>query len=266
MVNSKNFFDLRGKVIVLTGASGLLGREYAEGFCMSGSNVVLCDINYTKCKELKEVLEKKYDSNILAIKVDITDEVAVKNMVRRVIKEFSKIDVLVNNAVYLEGRKERLIPFEDFPINLLNKIIAVNINGMILCCQHVGKIMKKKKSGVIINVSSIYGLVAADQRIYGKSGLNSTVAYAITKSAVLNLTRYLASYWGKTGIRINSLSLGGVESGQDSRFIKKYSHKTMLGRMAKTEEYVGSMLYLASDASTYMTGSNLIVDGGWTAW
>lgn len=266
MANSKNFFDLSGKVVVLTGASGLLGRKYTEGFCMSGANVALCDINYTKCKELKEDLEKKYDSKILAIRVDITDQASVKSMVRKVIKEFSKIDVLVNNAVYPEGRKERSIPFEEFPTNLLNKIIAVNINGMILCCQHVGKIMKKQRSGVIINVSSIYGLVAADQRIYGKSGLNSTAAYAITKSAILNLTRYLASYWSKTGIRVNSISLGGVESGQDLEFIKRYSHKTMLGRMAKTDEYVGSVLYLASDASAYMTGSNLVVDGGWTAW
>ena len=193
---------------------------------------------------------------------------------------FSKIDVLVNNAVFTEDKKERSTHFEEFQISLLNKIFSVNVSGMVLCCQKVGQIMKRQKQGVIINVSSIYGLVAADQKIYGNSSLNSTVAYAVTKSAILNLTRYLASYWENTGIRVtkllaskfapkirvNSISLGGVESGQDLKFIKNYSHKTMLGRMAKTDEYVGSVLFLASDASSYMTGSNLVVDGGWTAW
>jgi NAD(P)-dependent dehydrogenase (short-subunit alcohol dehydrogenase family) len=265
-INIGKLFDLSNRVIVLTGAAGLLGRKYAHGFCQAGANVVLCDIDYIKCEKLKGELEKKYDVKILAIRVDITDENSVKNMTKKILSEFSRVDVLVNNAVFPESKKERSIPFEEFPISLLNRITAVNVNGMILCCQHIGKIMKKQKFGVIINVSSIYGLVAADQRIYGDSGLNSTVAYAITKSAILNLTRYLASYWSGTGIRVNSISIGGVESGQDSEFIKRYSNKTMLGRMAKTDEYVGSMLYLASDASAYMTGSNLVVDGGWTAW
>lgn len=266
LTDISSLFDLSHKVIVLIGASGLLGRRYAEGFCQAGANVVLCDINYAECKKLKVELEDRFDVKILAVHVDITSQSSVKKMTKKIMEKFSRIDILVNNAVFPEGRKERSIPFEKFPMPLLNKIISVNVNGMILCCQQIGKIMKKQRSGVIINVSSIYGLVAADQRIYGNSGLNSTVAYAVTKSAILNLTRYLASYWNNTGIRVNSISLGGVESGQDSEFIKKYSHKTMLGRMAKTDEYIGSMLYLASDASAYMTGSNLIVDGGWTAW
>lgn len=259
-------FDLSERVVILVGASGLLGSKYAEGFCQAGAIVVLCDINYSKCKELKDSLQDKYDNKIITIRTDITDKKSVENMIKLVIKKFSKIDVLVNNAVFPEGKKERSIQFEEFQMILLNKIFSVNVSGMVLCCQKVGQIMKKQKHGVIINVSSIYGLVAADQKIYGDSGLNSTVAYAITKSAILNLTRYLASYWNNTGIRVNSISLGGVESGQDLKFIKNYSHKTMLGRMARTDEYVGSILFLASDASSYMTGSNLVVDGGWTAW
>ena len=121
-------------------------------------------------------------------------------------------------------------------------------------------------SSRLINISSTYGIVAPDQRIYGNSGQNAAIFYSATKSAVLNLSRYLASYWQEKGIRVNTLSPGGVEKGQESEFIKKYSEKTMLGRMAKKDEYVGAILYLASDASSYMTGSNLIVDGGWTAW
>ena len=126
--------------------------------------------------------------------------------------------------------------------------------------------MIKQNNGVIINISSIYGMIGADQRIYGSSGLNSPVSYAASKGAIINLTRYLAAYWQGKGIRVNTLSPGGVEKGQDKDFIKKYSYKTILGRMAKRDEYVGPILFLASDASSYMTGSNLIVDGGWTAW
>ena len=126
--------------------------------------------------------------------------------------------------------------------------------------------MVKQKQGVIINIASTYGIVAADQRIYGKSGQNSAVYYAATKSGILNLTRYLASYWQGTGIRINTLSPGGVENNQGNSFIKNYSYKTMLGRMARKDEYVGAILFLASDASSYMTGSNLVIDGGWTSW
>jgi NAD(P)-dependent dehydrogenase (short-subunit alcohol dehydrogenase family) len=135
-------------------------------------------------------------------------------------------------------------------------------------CQEVGKVFLKQKKGVIINIASTYGVIAADQRIYGKSGQNSTAYYAATKSAILNLTRYLASYWNRTGIRVNSFSPGGVENvnAQGKQFIKNYSEKTMLGRMAKKDEYIGAILFLASDMSSYMTGSNLIVDGGWTAW
>ena len=147
-----------------------------------------------------------------------------------------------------------------------NKAIDVNLTGVFLCCQKIGKVMVKQRKGVIINISSTYGLVAPDQRIYGKSGQNSAAFYATTKSGILNLTRYLASYWQRKGIRVNTLSPGGVEKNQDPDFIKKYSERTPLGRMAKKDEYIGPIIFLASEASSYMTGSNLIVDGGWTAW
>ena len=126
--------------------------------------------------------------------------------------------------------------------------------------------MVKQKNGNIINISSTYGLVAPDQRIYGVSGQNAAAFYSATKAAIINLTRYLASYWNRTGIRVNSLSPGGVENSQEANFIKNYSEKTILGRMAQKDEYIGSIIFLSSDASSYMTGSNLIVDGGWTAW
>jgi len=265
-IDVKKLFDLSGRVVVLTGASGLLGTQYAIGLSQAGANVVLADIDYNRCNQLASDLQKKYDVDPLPVRVDITSKQSIKKMISQTIKKFSKIDVLVNNAVYPESKKERLVAFDKFPLLSWNKALAVNITGMFLSCQEVSRIMLRQKNGVIINVSSIYGLVAADQRIYGNSGLNSSVVYAVTKSAVLNLTRYLASYWQKTGIRVNTLSLGGVENKQSPDFIKNYSYKTMIGRMARKDEYVGALLFLASDASSYMTGANLIVDGGWTAW
>ena len=266
-MNIKKLFDLSNRTVILTGGSGLLGSQYAEGLSQAGANLVLADINYAGCKNIAKQLEKKYQNSILPIKLDLTDHKSIKNMVEKAVEKFSKIDVLINNAAF-QGKsgKERQIKFEDLPSSLWDKAISVNLTGIFLSCQEVGKIMIKQKRGVIINIASIYGIVATDQRIYGKSGQNSAVYYAATKSAILNLTRYLASYWNRTGIRVNTLSPGGVENNQGSLFIKNYSYKTMLGRMAQKNEYVGAMIFLASDASSYMTGSNLVVDGGWTAW
>ena len=265
-MNPKKLFDLSGKVVVLTGASGFLGSKYAEGLAQAGANVVLADIKYSNCKKLENELSRKYSAEIMSLKLDVTNKKSIKNLVTKVKQKFHKIDVLINNAVFHETPKDRKIPFEDFPLQTWNKIIEVNTTGVFLCCQEIGRLMKKQKNGIIINVSSIYGLVGADQRIYGKSGLNSSIAYAVTKSSLLNLTRYLASYWSNYGIRVNTLSLGGVKNNQDPSFVKNYSYRTMLGRMAEKDDYIGPMLFLASDASSYMNGANLIVDGGWTAW
>jgi NAD(P)-dependent dehydrogenase (short-subunit alcohol dehydrogenase family) len=262
----KNFFDVSGKIIVITGAAGLLGTEYAKGLSREGAHVVLADLDFKKCEDISLELEKKYSVKPLAINLDLTKILSIKNMVKKVIKKYGKIDVLINNAAYQGDDKLRTIPFEELPLESWNKAIDVNLTGIFLCCQEIGKIMVKQKKGVIINISSTYGIVAPDQRIYGKSRQNSAIFYAATKSAVLNLTRYLAAYWQGKGIRVNTLSPGGVERNQEVNFKQKYSEKTMLGRMAKKDEYVGPIIFLASDASSYMTGSNLIVDGGWTAW
>lgn len=265
-MNVEKMMDLSGKVVFLTGAAGLLGTQYSIALSKSGANVILADVNYSQCKKLEKELKEKFNVDPFAIKLDISKEKSIDNSISKVMKKYSKIDVLINNAVFPETKKERSIKFEKFPVELWNKIFAVNVTGVFLCNQKIGHIMVNQKSGSIINVSSMYGLVAADQRIYGKSGLNSTAAYAVTKSALFNFTRYLASYWSNTGVRVNSLTLGGVKNKQDTEFIKKYSTKTMIGRMANKDEYVGALLFLASDASSYMTGANLVVDGGWTAW
>ena len=265
-MNVKKLFDLSNKTVIITGAAGLLGSQYAEGLINSGANVVLAELNDKLSKEIEKKLGKKNNSRILVVKLDLTSKKSIQSMVKKVLEKYSRIDVLINNAADQGDSKLRKTPFEEFPLKNWNHAIDVNLTGVFLCCQEIGKIMVKQRNGVIINISSTYGIVGPDQRIYGKSGQNSAAFYAATKGSIINLTRYLAAYWQGKGIRVNTLSPGGVEKGQDKEFIKKYSHKTMIGRMAKRDEYVGPILFLASDASSYMTGSNLIVDGGWTAW
>ena len=260
------FFDLSGRTIIITGAAGNLGSQYAEGLAQVGANLVLADIDQKSCKKIGERIEKSCNVKTLSVKLDLNDKSSIKNMVSKTVKKFSRIDVLINNAAYQGTNKTRKMKFENLPLSEWNKAVSVNLTGIFLTCQEVGTIMKKQKNGNIINISSTYGLVAPDQRIYGKSGQNAAAFYSATKAAVVNLSRYLASYWNRTGIRVNTLSPGGVERKQAANFIKLYSEKTMLGRMAKNNEYVGAIIFLSSDASSYMTGSNLIVDGGWTAW
>ena len=188
-----------------------------------------------------------------------------KNMI-----ENKKIDVLINNAHYLpREHPQRDSNFEEYPLDLWDETISKNLRGIFLCCREFGKHMAKQKSGNIVNVSSIYGITGPDQRIYGKSRLNSPAFYSTTKGGLVNLTKYLAAYWNGKNIRVNTLTLGGVFDKKlhtDKNFIKKYSEKTMIGRMAKTSDYDGAILFLTSDSSSYMTGANLIVDGGWTSW
>lgn len=265
-MNARNLFDLSEKVIILTGAAGNLGSQYAEGLSEMGANVVLADLDYPRCKEIGKQLKLTNDVDPEPIKLDLTNKSSIKNLVSKTMKKYSKIDVLINNATYQGNDKIRKTPFEELSLKDWNDAIAVNLTGIFLMSQEVGKVMKKQKRGNIINISSTYGIVAPDQRIYGNSGQNAGSFYSATKSGVINLTRYLASYWANTGIRVNAISPGGVERNQTRSFIKNYSSKTMLGRMARKDEYVGSIIYLCSDASSYMTGSNLIVDGGWTAW
>ena len=159
--------------------------------------------------------------------------------------------------------------FEDYPLDLWNKVVETNLTGVFLCCQEFGKTMGKQKTGgSIVNISSIYGINGADQRIYGKSQLNSPPSYAATKGAIVNMTRYLAAYWHGKNIRVNTMTLGGVldKTNMKKEFIDNYSKKTILGRMANSDEYNGALLFLLSNASSYMTGANLVLDGGWSAW
>lgn len=266
-------FDLEGRNIVITGSSGLLGSQYANTLSSAGANIILLDIDTTKNEKLKSALVKKYKNKISAYTLDISNQTEVNKTSKKIMKDFKKIDGLINNAAYTsKGAKEKsdnaFGSFENFPIDIWQKSLDINLSGVFFCSQAFGKIMAKQGKGVIVNIASTYGLVGADQRIYGKSGLNLPISYAATKGAIVNFTRYLAAYWHGKNIRVNTLSPGGVmdKTYQEKSFIKKYSEKTILGRMANKDEYNGAMLFLISDASSYMTGANLVVDGGWTSW
>ena len=189
-MNIKKLFDISGKVIIITGGVGLLGSQYADGLSQMGANIVIADINYRKCQILSKKIKAKYRTDPLAIQMDITDKNSVKQMIKKTMKKYSKIDALINNAAYQGNDELRTTKFENLPQESWDNALSVNLTGIFLCCQEVGKIMKKQKRGNIINIASTYGIVAPDQRIYGNSKQNSAVFYAASKSAILNMTSH----------------------------------------------------------------------------
>jgi len=269
MTFSSELFNLKNKTVVLTGSAGRLGNRFAHVLSQAGADVILVDIVKSENKKLERELANLYKTNPTAYTIDISKQNEMKLLTKKIISKYSKIDVLVNNAHSVPRNNPKLAEsFEKFPHDIWEIMVSETLRGLFFCTKEVSKIMLKQNRGVIVNISSIYGLVGPDQRIYGKNKLNSPVAYSVTKGGVVNMTRYLASYWQGKNIRINTLTLGGVYDKKlhNSEFVKNYSKRTILGRMACKEDFDGALLFLASDASSYMTGSNLIVDGGWTAW
>ena len=262
-------FSLKNKTVILTGSAGRLGSRFAHVLTDAGADVVLVDTDEQKNRKLEKSLSKKYGTKPLLSTTDISNQSQIKKMVKYTLKKYGKIDVLINNGHFIPREDPKIdAPFEEYPLELWEQTTKKNTTGLFLCCQEIGKVMKKQSKGVIVNISSIYGIQGPDQRIYGKSRLNTPPFYALTKGGMVNFTRYLAAYWNRKNIRVNTLTLGGVleKKLQNEDFIKKYSEKTMIGRMANKEDYDGALLFLCSDASSYMTGSNLIIDGGWSSW
>jgi len=266
-----DLFSLKGKVAIVTGALGLIGKNHCYALAEAGANVVACDLNSNACKEFV----KNLSTDSIGVGVDIVSADSLKNLRDVVLSKFGKIDVLVNNAAINDMFENPLAAleqskFENYPLEMWKSSLDVNVTGTFLCSQILGTEMAEQKSGSIINVASTYGIVAPDQSLYknekGEQTFYKSPAYPATKGAVISFTRFLAAYWGNAGVRVNSLSPGGVENSQNEFFVKNYSAKTPLGRMAAPTDYKGAVVFLASDASSYMTGANLVVDGGWTAW
>lgn len=271
----KSFFSLKDRAAIVTGALGLLGRQHCHALAEAGANVLVTDLDAGGCSQLAEELTAQHFVRSLGCGLDITSPESLINAHRFVLDEFGRIDVLVNNAAVNDAVETRsgdvdLSSFEHFPLDLWKRSLDVNITGTFLCSQVFGTTMAQHATGSIINVASTYALVAPDQSLYvrpdGTRMMYKSPAYPTTKGAVLALTRYLAAYWGKSGVRVNALSPGGVQNNQEPFFVERYAAKTPLQRMASPTDYKGAVVFLASDASLYMTGANLIVDGGWTIW
>ncbi len=268
----ENLFSLKGKVAVITGGAGLLGRRYAEALVACGAIPVMADVDGALAEKIAGELYQKYGGQARGYTVDVASKKSLEDLRNRVLGEFGRVDILINNAGISGKVADNTIApgFEDYPFPEWQKAFDVNITGMLFAAQVFGREMVKRKQGVVVNVCSIYGILSPDQRIHYKEGAEKQfikpVSYAVSKSAVLNLTRYLATYWAPQNIRVNSLTPGGVFDNQDKDFVQKYSERTPMGRMANPEDMVGPMLFLVSDASSYMTGANLIIDGGWSAW
>jgi NAD(P)-dependent dehydrogenase (short-subunit alcohol dehydrogenase family) len=275
IVNTKKsgeLFSLANKVVVVTGGAGLLGQVFCQALVDVGAHVAIVDLDLASAETVAKRINKSDAQRVIAVGSDITSPESVTQMVTNVVKQLGRIDVLVNNAASKGSSLDAFFEsFEDYSLKTWREVMSVNIDGLFLVAQAVGKQMKKQGGGSIIQTSSIYGVVAPDQRIYEGSEyngrpINTPAVYSASKSAVNGLTNYLATYWASSKIRVNSLTPGGIASGQNSEFNKKYSNRVPLGRMGEATELVGALIYLASDASSYVTGQNLIVDGGLSAW
>ena len=256
-------FDLEGRVAVVTGGMGQLGSVYVRGLAERGVRVAVFD-----------VADGEVPDGARAFEVDVTDRASIESAVREVEAEWGVPHLLVNNAALdspPDAPAEEVGPFETYPEESFDAVLDVNVKGTFLCCQSIGGAMAREGRGSIVNVSSVYGLLSPVQDLYefrrqrGETFVKP-VAYSVSKSAVLNLTRYLATYWAKSGVRVNTLTLAGVWNDQPAEFIEAYAERVPMGRMLEAQEALGAVVFLASDASSYVTGANVVVDGGWSAW
>jgi NAD(P)-dependent dehydrogenase (short-subunit alcohol dehydrogenase family) len=272
-LNYKNLFDLSGKTAIVTGGAGILGRHFCKGLAEFGADVAVVDIEEKQASDFAEELHREYNVKAVGIGCDVSETTSVKKMVERVVEQFGQVNILHNNAASKSKDLDAFFaPFEKYSIGEWRKIMAVNIDGMFLVAQAVGdQMIQQGKGGSIIQTASIYGIMASDKRIYEGSfylgrQISNPAVYSASKAAVIGLTRHLAAYWADKGIRVNAIVPGGVESGQNDTFKSRYSARVPMNRMAQAHEMVGAVIYLASDASSYVTGQSIAVDGGLSAW
>lgn len=268
-------FNLSGQVAVVTGGAGLLGHEFCRTLAEAGAQVVVADLDAQAASRVAEGLQSA-GLPAYPVTVDVTSQESVSQMVSSAEKIFGRLDILVNSAALdpkfdPQHQGGHSMSFEGFSLDAWNQALSVNLTGAFLCCQAAARLMLQQNHGVFINICSTYGLVGPDQRLYERDGEQGPrqykpVYYSVTKAGILGLTRYLATYYAGVNIRANALTPGGVYNHHDEVFLKAYSARTVMGRMARGDEMNGALLFLASEASSYMTGANLVVDGGWTAW
>lgn len=267
-------FNLKGRAAIVTGGAGLLGVEFCRTLAQAGAGVVVADLNAEAAAVVAADL-RALGYPVIHAALDVTQPESVQAVVEACVEDFGSLDVIVNSAAMdpkfdASQAGQHGNTFEDFPLEQWRQALDVNLTGVFLCCQAAARQMKAQGGkGSIINICSTYGLVPPDQRIYEKPGQPrqyKPAYYTTSKAGVLGLTKYIAAYYAGTQIRANCLTPGGIYNQHDETFTRNYSYRTIMGRMAERDEMNGALLFLASDASSYMTGGNLIVDGGWTVW
>ena len=276
MENVKDLFDLTGRVAIITGGTGLLGQQHAEAIARAGGIPVLADIRITGVDPQSREWQERFGGQACAFQTDITDPESVKKLLEAVLAKFGRVDILINNAANnpkMENKADvEFSRLEFFPLEQWDADLNVGLKGAFLCSQVIGSEMARRKQGVIVNVASDLAVIAPDQRLYRKPGLPEDkqpvkpVTYSVVKTGLVGLTRYLATYWADSGIRVNAISPGGVYNNQPDDFVERLARLIPLGRMANPNEYQAAILFLCSDASSYMTGNNLVIDGGRSSW
>ena len=274
--DTEQLFDLTGRVAVITGGAGLLGYKHAEAIAAAGGLPVLVDLPTAEPETKAQQLKATFGVRALGCTTDITKVDQVKSLLMTVLEEFGTVDILINNAAnnpkVEESSGQTWSRIEQFPLDLWEADLAVGLTGAFLCSQVIGSEMARRRKGVILNVASDLAVIAPDQRLYRQDGLPEDqqpvkpVTYSVVKTALVGLTRYLATYWADAGVRVNAISPGGVYNGQSDEFVTRLSALIPLSRMARVDEYKGAIVFLCSDASSYMTGVNLVIDGGRSSW
>ena len=277
----KDLFNLTQRVAIITGGAGLLGVKHAEAIAEAGGSPVIADLDAARAAQAARALSERYGVDSLGVMTDITSRSSIEQLLHAVLEHYGRVDILINNAANNpkvektaaeKTEESEWSRFENFSLPAWETDLKVGLTGAFLCCQVVGAEMARRGTGVILNIASDLAVIAPDQRIYRQPGLPEDqqpvkpVTYSVVKSGLLGLTRYLATYWAGQNVRVNALSPGGVYNGQPEAFVEKLTNLIPLGRMAQVDEYKGAVLFLVSDASSYMTGANLVIEGGRTAW
>jgi len=276
MKNARDLFDLQGRTAIITGGAGLLGAKHAEAIVEFGGIPVIIDIDKEKIEGLVKNIKKEYNADASGFYCDITKRADIEKVKDAVLKKYGHIDILINNAAIDPKVKSdatvNLSRFENFLLDQWNLELAVGLSGAMLCSQVFGTQMAKQGKGVILNISSDLGIIAPNQRLYRKEGLDEDqqpvkpVTYSVIKHGLIGLTKYLATYWADKGVRANAICPGGVYNNQPEEFVERISSLIPMGRMAQKDELKGAVIFLVTDASSYITGSTVIVDGGRSVW
>ena len=268
-------FSLRDRVAIVTGGAGLLGVRHAEAIAAAGGVPVIADIDGAAAAARAEELARRIDARVLGLSCDVTSRASIESLLDTVLTRCGRADILVNNAANnpkVEAPGEDFSRLERFSLEQWRADLAVGLTGPFLCAQIVGGHLARQGRGVVINISSEYGVIAPDQRLYRREGVAESeqpvkpVSYTVAKAGLHGLTIYLAAYWARHGVRVNTITLGGVENAQPADFLERATWRIPMGRMARPDDFQGALVYLCSDAASFVTGANLVVDGGKTIW